>query len=180
MIQGKAGWWIAGVCAVVILFSIGYGMGRKSGLNASQEFSSLTPAGAPLASIQVEPIQPKEELAAIASTMPPVAGPAAITPTPAATARAAGDPAPGNAATASADPSLQDSGRVREIQQALKTAGFDPGPVDGRMGQRTRTALRDFQTAQGLQPDGKVGPRTWNKLETFLNQSRSSNSSTND
>ena len=70
---------------------------------------------------------------------------------------------------------MEDSGRVRQIQQALKGAGFDPGVADGRMGQRTKTAIRDFQVAHGLEPDGKVGPRTWSKLEPFLKQNSSSN-----
>ena len=180
MIQGKAGWWIAGVCSIVILLSIGYGMGRKSAQHASEGLASLTPAGAPLASIQVEPIQPKEELAAIASNTTLAAADPAIAPAPTSAASKAGDPA-ASPATASAIPSLQNSSRVREIQQALRNAGFDPGSIDGRMGPHTRTALRDFQTAQGLQPDGKIGPRTWSKLEPFLSQTRSaSNSTTND
>lgn len=180
MIQGKAGWWIAGACAVVILMSMGYGMGRKAGLRAAEGLPSFTPAGAPLASLQVEPIQPKEELAAIASNAALAAADPAIAPSP---ARAGSFTEDSSAAslTASAVTSFQDSSRVREIQQALRNAGFDPGSVDGRLGPRTRTALRDFQTAQGLQPDGKVGPKTWSKLEPFLMQTRSaSNSTTND
>ncbi len=34
--------------------------------------------------------------------------------------------------------------RVRELQQALAERGYDPGPVDGVMGTRTRTALRKY------------------------------------
>jgi peptidoglycan hydrolase-like protein with peptidoglycan-binding domain len=68
---------------------------------------------------------------------------------------------------------MEDSARVREIQLALKAAGFDPGPVDGQLGTRTKTAIRDFQTANGLMADGKVGPKTWGKLESYLNQASS-------
>jgi hypothetical protein len=33
---------------------------------------------------------------------------------------------------------------VREVQQALLDAGFDPGPIDGVMGPRTKAALRKY------------------------------------
>jgi putative peptidoglycan binding protein len=33
---------------------------------------------------------------------------------------------------------------VRQLQQALATAGFDPGPVDGIFGPRTKSALRKY------------------------------------
>jgi len=46
------------------------------------------------------------------------------------------------------------------VQQALKNAGFDPGPVDGNPGRKTFAAIRAFQKSKGLNPDGKVGFRT--------------------
>jgi len=46
------------------------------------------------------------------------------------------------------------------VQQALTNAGFDPGPVDGKPGRKTFSAIRSFQEAKGLKPDGKVGFRT--------------------
>ena len=45
--------------------------------------------------------------------------------------------------------------RVRRAQERLAAAGFDPGPVDGAMGPRTRAALRAFQEARGLDPTGE-------------------------
>lgn len=47
-----------------------------------------------------------------------------------------------------------------QIQQALAAAGFDPGPVDGISGRKTIAAIRAFQTARGLHPDGIAGPAT--------------------
>ncbi len=47
-----------------------------------------------------------------------------------------------------------------EIQKALATNGFDPGPVDGIRGPKTIAAIRAFQTANGLEVDGIVGPET--------------------
>lgn len=39
---------------------------------------------------------------------------------------------------------------IREIQQALAAAGFNPGPIDGIEGPKTRAALVAFQQARGL------------------------------
>jgi lytic murein transglycosylase len=41
-----------------------------------------------------------------------------------------------------------------ELQQQLAARGFDIGEPDGRLGPRTRTALRRFQASVGLVPDG--------------------------
>ena len=40
------------------------------------------------------------------------------------------------------------------IQRGLRERGFDPGPLDGIFGSRTRAALRRWQTAEGLAPTG--------------------------
>ncbi len=49
---------------------------------------------------------------------------------------------------------------TRTIQETLKNAGFDPGPIDGVRGRLTIRAIRAFQTARGLKADGIVGPLT--------------------
>ena len=46
---------------------------------------------------------------------------------------------------ASPQPSVKAAGprdHIRDVQQALTTAGYDPGPIDGVMGPRTRAAVR--------------------------------------
>lgn len=73
---------------------------------------------------------------------------------------------------ASATSSLKPS--TREIQQALKNAGFYQGAVDGKMGPLTREAIREFQRVHGLSDDGVVGKHTWAKLGAY--QDLSSNS----
>lgn len=60
--------------------------------------------------------------------------------------------------------------RNKDIQKALKAAGFYAGAVDGKIGPRTKKALLDFQKAKGLKADGKVGPKTWAELEKYLVQ----------
>jgi uncharacterized protein (TIGR02594 family) len=49
---------------------------------------------------------------------------------------------------------------IAAIQQALKNKGFDPGDIDGDWGRKTIAALRAFQTAKGLEPDGVFGPQS--------------------
>lgn len=56
----------------------------------------------------------------------------------------------------------------RDIQKALKNAGYYTGPVDGRIGSATRSAIKQFQEDQGLTADGVCGRRTWTKLQQFL------------
>ena len=55
---------------------------------------------------------------------------------------------------------------VRRLQRALAAAGLDV-VVDGRLGKRTVAAVKAFQRSMGLDPDGKVGPRTWSALSEF-------------
>jgi len=58
--------------------------------------------------------------------------------------------------------------KTKDIQRALKNAGFDAGAIDGKIGPRTKKAIEDFQKSKGLKVDGKVGPKTWAELEKYL------------
>ncbi|HSV43077.1 MAG TPA: peptidoglycan-binding protein [Candidatus Bathyarchaeia archaeon] len=60
--------------------------------------------------------------------------------------------------------------RIREIQTALKAAGFYQGKVDGKLGQGTRRAIKEFQLSKNLKADGVVGRKTWGELTQFLNE----------
>ncbi len=58
----------------------------------------------------------------------------------------------------------------KQIQTALKNAGYYQGKVDGKMGKNTRRAIRAFQRANNLPADGKVGLNTWEVLKVYLNK----------
>lgn len=44
---------------------------------------------------------------------------------------------------------------VKGIQQALKTLGYDPGPADGIMGEKTRLAIVRYQRDKGFPTNGR-------------------------
>jgi peptidoglycan hydrolase-like protein with peptidoglycan-binding domain len=53
---------------------------------------------------------------------------------------------------------------VIELQTLLTNQGFNPGPIDGKFGIRTETAVRNFQTAHALPVTGAVDAATWAAL----------------
>jgi peptidoglycan hydrolase-like protein with peptidoglycan-binding domain len=61
---------------------------------------------------------------------------------------------------------------VKLLQELLKLAGFDPGPIDGDFGPKTEGAVKKFQQANQdfdgnpLKVDGVVGKRTWAALKS--------------
>lgn len=54
------------------------------------------------------------------------------------------------------------------IQKALKNAGYYKGAVDGKIGSATKEAVKAFQRDNGLEADGVVGRRTWDKMKVHL------------
>jgi hypothetical protein len=57
------------------------------------------------------------------------------------------------------------SGTVRDVQQALQDKGYDVGPVDGVIGPRTQSALRQFQQQQqGIPSSGRLDSQTLGAL----------------
>jgi phage tail tape-measure protein len=61
------------------------------------------------------------------------------------------------------------SGRqVKLLQRALLQLGYSPGRVDGSYGLATENALKRFQQANGLEPDGVLGPKTLKALKHKL------------
>ncbi|MBI4388454.1 MAG: peptidoglycan-binding protein [Candidatus Omnitrophica bacterium] len=60
-----------------------------------------------------------------------------------------------------------------DIQQALKSAGYYDGALDGKIGPKAREAIRAFQRDHGLTADGVCGRRTWDQLKSYLGGSAS-------
>jgi hypothetical protein len=53
---------------------------------------------------------------------------------------------------------------VKQVQRALRKAGFAPGPIDGEYGPQTAHAVQQFQYQRGLVADGEVGPATLRRM----------------
>jgi peptidoglycan hydrolase-like protein with peptidoglycan-binding domain len=54
---------------------------------------------------------------------------------------------------------------VRDLQQALKALGHDPGPIDGVFGDATELAVKAFQQEKEITVDGIVGKVTWINID---------------
>ena len=71
-----------------------------------------------------------------------------------------------NISTRSAAP-VRVKGHMKEIQICLQNAGFYKGQIDGVKGKSTKKAIKEFQKANGLKADGKVGSKTWEALNKY-------------
>ncbi|MFJ8536263.1 protein kinase [Streptomyces sp. NPDC093591] len=58
--------------------------------------------------------------------------------------------------------------RVTQVQCMLEKRGYSVGSagVDGQFGDATLAAVKEFQSAKGLDADGVVGPNTWSALRS--------------
>lgn len=61
--------------------------------------------------------------------------------------------------------------RIKEVQNLLKEAGIDSGSADGKMGPRTRSAIKEFQEEKGIHPSGKMDNKTWTALHKHIQNS---------
>jgi lysozyme len=58
---------------------------------------------------------------------------------------------------------------IGDLQRDLEKLGYEPGPIDGKMGPQTRDAIRDFQNDNSpLAVDGIAGPATRSAIERAL------------
>lgn len=53
----------------------------------------------------------------------------------------------------------------RDIQIILTALGYDPGPIDGKSGNRTDAAIKSYQKDAGLAITGRVSTDLWVKLQ---------------
>ena len=67
-----------------------------------------------------------------------------------------------------AGPRLKTKDRIKQLQIALKKAGFYRGEIDSKIGPKTKKAIIDFQRSKRLKPDGAVGLKTWEELSKYL------------
>lgn len=68
---------------------------------------------------------------------------------------------------------LQDEGMSRQdlirfVQNALTALRYDPGPVDGKFGSKTATAIRAYQFDHDLAPDGLPSVELWRHMRRQL------------
>lgn len=68
--------------------------------------------------------------------------------------------APGVPGITESNPSDMSRRQVRNVQEALKDEGYDPGREDGVMDNETRAAIRDFQKDNQLVITGTVDEPT--------------------
>jgi peptidoglycan hydrolase-like protein with peptidoglycan-binding domain len=59
---------------------------------------------------------------------------------------------------------------IRAVQENLTTLGYDPGPADGKMGSRTRAAIRLYQDKAGLTVDGRPSQTLLDHLEADVDK----------
>ncbi|MEB3209951.1 MAG: peptidoglycan-binding protein [Leptolyngbyaceae bacterium] len=69
---------------------------------------------------------------------------------------------------------------VRQVQTRLTELGFYSGPVTGFYGELTESAVRNFQSSNGLTVDGVVGPATLSAIQQGRQSSTSSAPDPND
>jgi len=141
---------IALIITIFILAGLFYGCGRKQqSLEEMQQPMSM-------------------ETLVTMSTTSPVAGDAKASEVNADSASILG---PASASTVKLEP-LPPPGPYKptayEIQAALKNAGFYSGAIDGKIGPVSKKAIVEFQKANDLAADGKVGPKTWAVLSLHL------------
>ena len=53
---------------------------------------------------------------------------------------------------------------TREIQEALTALGYEPGPIDGIYGPKTKRAIQAFERAMGMTPTGAATTELWRSL----------------
>ncbi len=53
---------------------------------------------------------------------------------------------------------------IRTVQQSLTTLGYQPGKTDGRVGEETERAIREFEMDQGMIPTGRVSAELFSRL----------------
>ena len=61
---------------------------------------------------------------------------------------------------------------IRTIQQSLATLNYPPGRVDGRVGDETERAIREFEIDQGLVPTGRISAELFARIARAVSAPR--------
>ena len=135
-----------------------------------KEIVSILFAGAAAMALTTAPTwaQSQKKDSSVGGSQSERVGPGADTPVPkgspsaGSTEGSKAGKGPGSASESQATGSQQD---IRQAQEALKSQGHDPGPIDGVMGSKTKEALKAFQGATGLKQTGNLDAETKQKLK---------------
>jgi TPR repeat protein len=60
----------------------------------------------------------------------------------------------------------------KQVQKLLSELGFDPGPVDGRIGDKTRRAIQQFQKERGVEANGEASVYLMGLLRGAIGQKK--------
>ncbi|MDP8212354.1 MAG: peptidoglycan-binding protein [Candidatus Zapsychrus exili] len=60
--------------------------------------------------------------------------------------------------------------KVEELQKVLKNLGYDAGSIDGKLGFRTRSAVKVFQKEHDLEMSGYLSRKTWEKVKLLYEE----------
>lgn len=61
---------------------------------------------------------------------------------------------------------------LRTVQQSLAALGYQPGKVDGRVGEETGRAIREFEMDHGLDPTGRVSAELFSRLAKAVSNTK--------
>jgi len=113
-----------------------------------------------LAAMLVGGVASAQTTAPAPSAAPPPSSTQAAPPSQPSTAAPSPSPSTQAGATQSLSPDT-----IQSAQQALQQNGFyKSGKIDGKMGPKTRQAIRSFQHAKGLQASGHLNQKTLSAL----------------
>jgi lipoprotein-anchoring transpeptidase ErfK/SrfK len=143
------------------IFCTDFALGESIMLTKTRRLSGLTVIVAFCASLLGETSYAQRILGGSTDTKPPA--PAIKKQTPARTKPAKRPPSASTPANPAAPAATKQTGDLLDavaVQAALDRAGFSPGIIDGKTGQKTKTAIRAFQTHSSLPSTGELDAAT--------------------
>jgi len=56
----------------------------------------------------------------------------------------------------------------KQVQVILRNAGYYEDAIDGKIGSKTKKAIKQFQADHDLKSDGIIGARTWKEMQHYI------------